>query len=246
MALAFVFPHQPRRVYTQPVDEWAEACADAEIERLQLVSGLQALPVHARREVARALVARPDIYARELSVCNLRPILVFDTETTGLSKQDVVIQLGFVCTLPDGTLVDDSEQVWHTDVVCNPMALKVHQIDKQLVAEGHDPQRGLLDFMDLAQRVIRAGGVLVAHNAGFDKRMLLQTAKRAGVDFELGPVFCTATALKQVSPTLRGPTCKNADVYAFLGGEAMGMHQALNDARATAFIYLRGMALGWW
>jgi DNA polymerase III alpha subunit (gram-positive type) len=240
------FPIQPRRVYTQPVDEWAEACADAEIERMRLARAFYTLQADARLEIARALMAEPDIYAPELAACSLRPILVFDTETTGLSKNDVVIQLGFVCMLPDGTLLDMGEQVWRTDVKCNPMALKVHQIDSHAVANGHDPQLALSEFMNLARRVKRAGGVLVAHNAAFDKRMLQQTADHEGIFFDLGLVFCTANALKNVSPSYRGQTCKNADVYAFLGGEDMNMHQALNDAKATAFIYLRGTELGWW
>jgi DNA polymerase III alpha subunit (gram-positive type) len=244
--MALVFPQQPPRIYSQPIDEWAEACADAEIARMQLLTGFAELPLAAKREIAQALLSQPDLYTRELKFFRLKPILVFDTETTGLSKQDVVIQLGYVCILSDGTVVDEKEQVWHTDVPCNPMALKVHRIDKHLVATGNDPRLELLDFLQLAQRVKLAGGVLVAHNAQFDTRMLQQTAQRVGVAFDVGEVFCTATALKKVPLSARGVNCKNADVYSFLGGKPMNMHQALNDAKATAFIFRRGRELSWW
>jgi DNA polymerase III epsilon subunit-like protein len=149
--------------------------------------------------------------------------------------------------LRDGLWLDESEEVWHTDVPCHPMAQKVHRISNPQVADGQDPRTKLMEFLNLAQRVKSAGGVLVAHNAQFDVRLLQQTALNVGIPFDLGSVFCTANALKNIPQAKRGPNCKNADVYSFLGGEPLtNMHQALNDSKATAYIYTRGLALGWW
>jgi hypothetical protein len=78
-------------------------------------------------------------------------------------------------------------------------------------------------------------------------RMLDRMAKKTGVaNFNLGAVFCTATNLKRVPALERGPTCKNGQVYKHLGGPDLTLHQALNDSKATAFIYHEGLTRKWW
>lgn len=178
---------------------------------------------------------------------DLWPVLVFDTETTGLSASDVVIQLGYVHMMSDGRVLAEYEKVLRSSTPSNPFALRVHRISNETVrCSPHDAAAELRKFADLARQTLAAGGTLVAHNASFDVRLLQQTARLAGLPFDLDPVFCTAKALKKVPPSERGPTCKNADVYRFLGGAPMGMHHALNDAKATALIYLKGLQASWW
>jgi DNA polymerase III epsilon subunit-like protein len=175
-------------------------------------------------------------------------VLVFDTETTGLSASDVVIQLGYVYMLSNGSLLREYERVLHSSVPSNRFALRVHKISNETVrCSPHDAHAELSKFAILANRVLDMGGTLVAHNASFDERLLRQTALSAGLHtFQLDSIFCTAKALKKVPTTERGATCKNTDVYRRLGGDEMEMHNALNDARATAFIYLHGLKAGWW
>jgi DNA polymerase III epsilon subunit-like protein len=249
MACDFLFPHQPSRTYGRPMWEWVEACANAEDSRTELMRlfANRELASATRREVALTLLENPSHFARELRSIALRPVLVFDTETTGLAALDVVIQLGY-CLLADGMVIEEYEKVWRGDVPSNPFALKVHKIPNRVVLNSpHDPREELTKFADLAKRVKEAGGVLVAHNAAFDVRMLSHMAKKFGVEgFDLGAVFCTAKHLKQVPCADRGPTCKNADVYQFLGGPHMEFHQALNDAKATAYVYEHGRQNAWW
>jgi DNA polymerase III epsilon subunit-like protein len=178
----------------------------------------------------------------------VRPVLVFDTETTGLSASDVVIQLGYVYMLSNGTVLNEYEKVLHSSTPSNPFALRVHKISNETVRRSpHDAHAELRKFMDLANRVLVMGGALVAHNAAFDVRLLRQTAMLVGLhEFQLDSVFCTAKALKKIPTSERGATCKNTDVYRCLGGHKMDMHNALNDAKATAFIYLHGLQAGWW
>lgn len=185
---------------------------------------------------------------RSPSYTDVRPVLVFDTETTGLSASDVVIQLGYVYMLSNGTVLHEYEKVLHSDTPSNPFALRVHKISNETVRRSpHDAHAELSKFADLANRVLVMGGTLVAHNAAFDVRLLRQTALSSGLhEFQLDSVFCTAKALKKVPTSERGATCKNTDVYRCLGGHTMDMHNALNDAKATAFIYLHGLQAGWW
>lgn len=249
MACDFLFPHQPPRTYGKPMWEWVEACADAEDARLELMKlfAKGELDAATRRDVALALLANPSHFARELRLIALNPVLVFDTETTGLAALDVVIQLGY-CLSAGGMVIEEYEKVWRGDVPSNPFALKVHKIPNRAVLNSpHDPREELNKFADLARRVTEAGGVVVAHNAQFDVRMLGQTARKLGLlGFDLGSVFCTAKNLKRVPCEERGPTCKNSDVYKFLNGPPMIFHQALNDAKATAYVYEHGLKNAWW
>jgi DNA polymerase III epsilon subunit-like protein len=245
------FPYQPARVYDRPAWEWVDACVEAEAQRLELVRryGADELDQAARREVQMALLANPDYFTQEVKMLKnrFRPVLVFDTETTGLGPLDAVIQLGY-CVLVDGVVVEEYERIWQGDTPSNPFALKVHQIPNRAVLRSPFGARAELEaFADLAKRVHAVGGVLVAHNAQFDVRMLDRTAKRTGLTtFDIGPVFCTATHLKHIPALDRGPNCKNEQVYKHLGGPPLVLHQALNDARATAYIYEEGRKRKWW
>lgn len=248
MACEFLFPVQPSREFGRPMWEWVEDCADAEDSRAELMRlfAQDELDTATRREVSLALLENPLHFQRELKSIALRPVLVFDTETTGLGALDVVIQLGYVL-LADCMVIAEYQKVWRGDVPSNPFALKVHKIPNLTVLMSpHDPGKELHDFADLVRRVKEADGVVVAHNAQFDLRMLQQTARKSGVHLDLGPVFCTAKHLKRVPCAVRGATCKNADVYTHLGGPPMEFHQALNDAKATAYLYEHGHQSGWW
>ena len=245
-----LFPLQPSKYFDRPAWEWTDECAEAEERRAQALRLFQTggLDAAQQSEVARTLLAHAHVFAREIAQLDLRPVLVFDTETTGLSAFDVVIQLGYVYMLSDGTVLEEYEKILRTMTPSNPFALKVHRIADQTVRNStHDPHTELEAFLQLARLVVNAGGRLVAHNAKFDVRLLQQTADAVGLEsFDLGPVFCTATKLKRVSTAERGATCKNTDVYHCLGGPPMTMHHALNDAKATAYIYRHGLQNAWW
>jgi DNA polymerase III epsilon subunit-like protein len=246
-----LFPLQPPRVYDEPICEWALACAEAEDQRMNAVKRYRRgeLTTSEQLEVGLALLAQPDFFIQEHRLLRgaFRPVLVFDTETTGLGPLDVVIQLGY-CLLFNGLVVDEYEKIWQSDTPSNPFALKVHKIpNREVLNSPYYPRVELDAFIDLVQRVQAVGGVVVAHNAQFDVRMLDRTAKRNGLSqFSVPNVFCTATHLKRVPVMERGPTCKNGDVYKFLGGPPLRLHRALNDAKATAFVYEEGLSRKWW
>lgn len=178
--------------------------------------------------------------------------VVYDTETTGTSKEDEVIQLGFVAFDGTGREVRRYEEVWRTDRKSNPWAQRVHGIPPgEVVSSTVSQAEGLREFQSVLYQ-LRAGGkggLLIAHNSAFDHRLVQQTAHRAGIKLDwCVQEFCTAKALKGVSPAQRGGNCKNGDVYRFLGGPPVlgRMHRALADARATAHIFFHGQDAGWW
>jgi DNA polymerase III epsilon subunit-like protein len=175
--------------------------------------------------------------------------VVYDTETTGSSKTDIVIQLGFVAFDSFGKEIRRYEEVWRSDKRSSPMAEKVHGIQhSEVQASRTEAAGGLTDFQQILCELRDNQGVLVAHNAAFDHRMVQQTADRAGIKLDwCAKEFCTAKALRTRSDTERGPNCKNSQVYSHIGGLPLGkMHRALVDARATAHIFFHGQDMGWW
>lgn len=178
-------------------------------------------------------------------------IVVLDTETTGMSVHDEVIQLGFIVFNKTGREIWAYDRIWKTGRRSNPFARRVHGISDAVVAASkHTPSEELEHFAGILKQVQEAGGVLVAHNMKFDGRLLSQTAKKAGVKLKSGvKTFCTMHAAKHLSKRQRGNTYKNGDMYDFLGGPATTTgrrHTALADAEMTAYIFNAGLDQGWW
>lgn len=177
-------------------------------------------------------------------------VVVFDTETSGLSRTDVVIQLGYVGFDSLGAAVVSYERVWRSEVVPGKHAVAVHGISTQDIRASPYPAGAELGaFLGLLSRLAENGGCLVAHNADFDLRMLRQTMQREGLHFDFRKlrIVCTLQGVRGRSVQERGSSCKNEAVCRFLGGTPDAvLHRALADARATAYVYFTGVARGWW
>ncbi|HWV87998.1 MAG TPA: exonuclease domain-containing protein [Capillimicrobium sp.] len=76
------------------------------------------------------------------------------------------------------------------------------------------------------------GRVLVAHNAGFDRRVLAQACERAGLPWPDPPALCTLALARRFAPLARqrklGPLAES------LGIEVETQHRALADAETCA------------
>jgi len=187
----------------------------------------------------------------ESSVINQGAVVVADTETTGLSKEDDVIQLGFVVYDEHGKELYVYERIWQTDRKSHSRAYGVHGIPDDVVKSSpYTPSVESLHFCDVLTRIRANDGVFVAHNAKFDMRMIQQTMSRTGSKgaVQWPRVFCTLLAVKQLDEKARGKDCKNEQVYTFWGGPLIHgrAHTALVDLRMTAFIYKTGCDAGRW
>jgi DNA polymerase III epsilon subunit-like protein len=105
--------------------------------------------------------------------------LIFDTETTGLSTTDVVIQLGYMILDEQFRVIKKKAHYLKTNVNINPKAQEVHGITKNMLEEkGSSPTVVLLSFSKLLENIKKNNGTIVAHNIKFDIRMLKQTYKQ--------------------------------------------------------------------
>jgi DNA polymerase-3 subunit epsilon len=149
-----------------------------------------------------------------------------DFETTGLSAaSDRAVELAVVHSEPDGTITGR----WDTliDPGRAPGPTQVHRITAAEL-------RGAPSFPDIAPELVRllSGRVLVAHNAGFDRRFLVAELARAGHPPVVPAVtLCTAQLSRQYLPTGRRSLARCCETFAI---DLIGAHRALVDAVATA------------
>jgi DNA polymerase-3 subunit epsilon len=152
--------------------------------------------------------------------------VAFDLETTGLTKNDRIIEIGFVA-FKNGNVLEE----WSTLV--NPLRdvgkSNIHGITASMISTA--PL-----FEDVINDIFRLinGRVLVAHNLSFDARMLIQEFNRANTQGEIGKGFCTMIASRRV---LAGSGDSLSDTCAELGIKTINAHSALGDARMTMQIF---------
>ena len=136
------------------------------------------------------------------------PVLVFDTETTALSPP-IVCQLAFVI-IENGTPTKSYDQILKLPhgVFVGRIAQSIHGISTQdCRTKGVDARAALADFATDCQRVLLAGGRIVAHNISFDIRAINATREAHGVAdagenqaLELKDGFCTKNRSNAHSP----------------------------------------------
>lgn len=217
---------------------------------------------HASADIHPEVVAAVDALCCSVETAALRyevPLnaaaIAWDTETTGLNG--VVVQLGVVCVDVDGVELFATSRML-APIPGHPIeggAYAVHGISEDAQrARGEPVRKSVEAFVDLARAARKREVALVAHNASFDRRMLRNTARAAGMaDAEVEAVEseCTMLLGKRVSQARRGTNKrpKNSELYEMLVGpvpDAACLHDAVEDARLTARSFMAGRAQGFW
>lgn len=151
-----------------------------------------------------------------------------DTETSGLSKYDKVIQLAYIVKYYEevGATTVGHELFTVCDLIdvhctINPAAAKVHGITlKDLRARGEDKDAVYSRLKTACNLSRKTGGKMVAFNASFDKRMM-------GSDFEDYTWECAMRTFKGF-----GEKGKMTEIYKRAFDETLvGAHDALIDVK---------------
>jgi DNA polymerase III epsilon subunit-like protein len=127
---------------------------------------------------------------------------VLDTETSGLSRNDVVVQFAIGLYDASGLLLDHYNRLWKlpAGISMNKMAQRVHNISPTVLEqEGWDSRRELHLVHDILHRLSLHNKTVVAHNAAFDTRLLNQTAAVQAIEeWDIPtPLFCTMSSARQ-------------------------------------------------
>jgi DNA polymerase-3 subunit epsilon len=163
---------------------------------------------------------------------------VFDTETTGLqpSAGDEIIQIGAARIVNNRLLRQEVfDQLVDPERPLKPESIPIHGITEDMVRGKPN-----IDLVLPAFHEFCADTVLIAHNAAFDMRFLQLKEQRTGVRFAQ-PVLDTLLLSAVVHPNQESH--KLDDILDRLGIEIESRHNALEDALATAEVFLRMVPL---
>lgn len=158
--------------------------------------------------------------------------VVFDIETTGLSKErDMITEIGAV-KVESGKIVDRFSTFVNPERPISAEITKLTGITDEMVADAPVIADILPDFLEFCKDT-----VLVAHNAPFDTGFIRVAAERYG----LGEIEHTIVDTVELSRTLLPELSKHKldIVCEHLGVELKGHHRAVNDAEATAEVFLK-------
>lgn len=156
--------------------------------------------------------------------------VVFDIETTGLKPERAdIIEIGAV-KICRGEIAGRFQTFVNDGVLIPSDITKLTGITNDMIAGAPSSRDVLRDFAAFAE-----GCCLVAHNAGFDVGFIRYHGGRCGVAFD-GPYADTLMLSRYLAHDL--PNHKLDTVCAHFGVDLTNHHRAIDDAAATAEVFL--------
>ena len=158
--------------------------------------------------------------------------VVFDIETTGLSKEtESITEIGAVKVV-DGKIIDRFSTFVNPERPIPTEITKLTGITNEMVADAPVITEILPKFLEFCQ-----DAVLVAHNANFDTGFIRLNAERnCGIEVK-NTVLDTLELSRALLPELKKH--KLDIICEQLGVSLEGHHRAVNDAEATAEVFLK-------
>lgn len=158
--------------------------------------------------------------------------VVFDIETTGLSKEtESITEIGAVKVV-GGKIIDRFSTFVNPERPIPAEITKLTGITNEMVADAPVITEILPKFLEFCQ-----DAVLVAHNANFDTGFIrLNAERKCGIEVK-NTVLDTLELSRALLPELKKH--KLDIICEQLGVSLEGHHRAVNDAEATAEVFLK-------
>ena len=158
--------------------------------------------------------------------------VVFDIETTGLSKEkEMITEIGAV-KVADGKIIDRFSTFVNPQRPISAEITKLTGITDDMVKDAPTTENVLPEFLKFCEDT-----VLVAHNASFDTGFIRIAAERAGLGELHHTIVDTLELARALLPELNKH--KLDIVCEHLGVTLNGHHRAVNDAEATAEVFIK-------
>jgi len=160
-------------------------------------------------------------------------VVVFDTETTGVTNSDEIVQIAAAEYIRGERTRTLSVYVTPTCDI-HPEAEAAHGLSREFLEEnGVAPTEALEQFFDF----IGHDAFLVGHNIHFDLRMLQNECRKFGYEADVGDLsFCDTIRLaKRLVP---GLSCyRLSNLIDVLGLDGDNSHDALDDTLACGALF---------
>lgn len=157
--------------------------------------------------------------------------VVFDIETTGLSPHsDNLTEIGAV-KVQNCEIVDSFSTFVNPKMDISYQIQELTRITNEMVKDAPSLEEALPKFLEFAK-----DSVLVAHNADFDIGFIYQKCQQLGLEYNFEKVD-TLTLARIINTNLKrfslDKVCKE------MGVVLAGHHRAVNDAQATAEVFIK-------
>ncbi len=158
--------------------------------------------------------------------------VIFDVETTGLyNNVDTIIEIGAV-KIKNGEIVGEFNELINPNIPLSEKIIELTKITDDMLVDKDTLNNVLPKFLDFV-----GNSVLVAHNAMFDIGFLNKWSKEI-LDNEISNTILDTVALSQtLFKDLKNH--KLNTVASYLGIPLLNHHRAVDDAKATAKIFLK-------
>lgn len=153
--------------------------------------------------------------------------VVVDLETTGSTAESSITEFGAV-RVRGGVVEGEFQTLVRPSEPIPPLVAVLTGITNQMVGGAPRLAEVLPSFLEFAR-----GGVLVAHNAGFDVGFLRRACEQLGYPWPSPRVLDTVALARQILLRDEVPNCRLATLAAHFSSATTPNHRALSDARAT-------------
>ncbi len=161
--------------------------------------------------------------------------VVFDLETTGFSPvTNRIIEIGAVKVVK-GEITDRFSTFVNPQTPIPYEIEKVTNINDSMVIDAPPIEKVLPEFVAFCE-----GAVMVAHNASFDMSFLKENCRRQGFGTDytyLDTVGLARVLMPELSKFTLDAVCKKLNI------SLEGHHRAVNDAEATAAVFIRFLSM---
>ncbi|MBL4952188.1 3'-5' exonuclease [Neobacillus sp. YIM B02564] len=156
--------------------------------------------------------------------------VVWDTETTGLSNSDQIIEIAGAKVV-NGQIVDEFEALINPGFYINMRITEITGITNDDLRGKPSEQEIIPSFLEWLNGV----DFLVAHNLPFDARMLKAACRRVGLPLFSGDGVCTLQIAKKLLPGQKSH--KLGILCDYFGIPLINAHRAINDVRGTVKVF---------
>ena len=161
--------------------------------------------------------------------------VVFDLETTGFSNiNDKITEIGAV-KIRDFEIVDRFSEIVNPEKDISYRVQELTGITNEMVKDKPTIEEILPKFMEFV-----GDDVLVAHNADFDTGFIMQKCKEQGLEYKNKKVD-TLMLARIMLPNLK--RYKLDKVAKEVGVQLLNHHRAVDDAEATANIFIKFLGM---
>jgi len=162
----------------------------------------------------------------------MKPIVVLDFETTGMSPDfnDRAIEIGAV-KIENGQIMDEFQSLMNPGIYINGFIQELTGISNEMIEDAPHNSKVMSEFYDFIE-----GCHIVAHNLSFDKKFLDAELNHINLAFT-GPASCSLLLARRIIPN--SPNHKLGTLVNYLNVPKSGQfHRALDDAKMTGYIWL--------